>query len=249
MLPRLALPTLAVLLALVLPQEQGPYVCAPCGAECHFTEYTAPGSCTRCGMDLVPMASVPQVGVLIYPGVEIASSLQALTAFWASDAVRAFTVADSTDPVRTGDVVELVPQFALDDAPALDVLIVPAGFGAHEDPLIIEWVGKAAAKARFVLGVGLGNVVLARAGQLEGARVPGFGRLAPRVKEWAPGLVLDEEARLTRNGKFFAARNARATLDASLAIVAELTDLETARRAARDLGYDDWTSPELAEER
>lgn len=246
MIPRLAPSFLAALLVLPLGHEDEPYFCRPCGAECHFVEYRAPGSCSTCGMELLPRSAIPQVGVLLYTGVEASTSLQALTAFWASDAVRAFTVADTTDSIRAGDLVEIVPQFAFEDAPPLDVLVVPSGFGAHDDPLILEWLGKAAERARFVVGVGLGNVALAKAGQLEGARVPGFGRLAPRVKEWAPALVLDEEARLTRHGKFLAARDARTTLDASLAIVAELTDLETARRAARDLGYPDWTPPEFA---
>jgi transcriptional regulator GlxA family with amidase domain len=246
MIPRLALAALAAALASPIPQEStGPYLCKPCGAECHFVEYDEPGHCTGCGMELVPLSTIPQVGVLLYEGVEASTSLQALTAFWASDAVRAFTVADSTDPIRSSDLIELVPQFALDEAPPLDVLVVPAGYGAHEDPLLVEWVAKAAERARFVLGVGLGNLVLAQGGLLEGARVPGFGRLSPRVKEWAPQLVLDEEARLTRNGKFVAARNARATLEGALAIVAEVGGLEAARRAAKDLGYDDWEPTDL----
>src|SRR5262245_52568173 len=82
------------------------FLCPPCGGECHFTTYEKPGSCGGCGMTLVPLASVPQVGVLLTPDTEPASLALPLLAFASSDAVRVFTVADSKHPVRARDVIE-----------------------------------------------------------------------------------------------------------------------------------------------
>jgi len=222
----------------VSPQD-GPFVCPPCGAECHFREYERKGGCTVCGMDLVPLSTVPQVGVLVYPGVELASSTFTLAAFADSNAVRAFSVSDATDPVRCGDTLELVPQFAFDKAPALDVLVIPAGHGAHQDPLIVEWVKKSAEKARFVLAIGPGNLVLARTGLIDGQRVPG-GPTAQHWKGQAQQLVYDDNARLLRTGKFFSARDALAGIDGVLEIVAELAGEESAKETAQALGHT-WT--------
>lgn len=237
--------SILLLLALLSPGLQtaapqgGPFVCPPCGAECHFREYERQGGCAVCGMGLVPLSSVPQVGVLVYPGVDLDSSMFALSAFASSNAVRAFSVSDATDPIRAADTIELVPQFAFEKAPALDVLVVPAGHGAHQDPLIVEWVKKSAEKARFVLAIGTGNVVLARTGLIDGRRVPG-GPAAEHWKGLAQQLVFDDGARLLRSGKFLAARDALSGVDGVLEIVAELAGEETAKETAQSLGHT-WT--------
>jgi len=252
MLHRLAAGALVVALALPATRLQeaapaGPYICPPCGAECHFVEYPRAGGCPVCGMELVPLAKVPQVGVLVFPDVDLMSATMALGAFVSSNAVRAFTVADARDPVRSSDALEIVPQFELAQAPRLDVLAVPGGWGAHEDPLLVEWVGKAAQKARFVLAVGMGSVVLGRAGLLEGERVAAEERFAEHAKELAPKLVFDGSARLVRSGKFVTARDALGTLDGALEILAELVGEERAKRTAAGLGHT-WTrAPSTAE--
>lgn len=226
----------------VLPQatSDAAFLCPPCGAECHFTSYTKPGKCGVCGMALVPFSSVPQVGVLLTPDVGPSSFSLPLMAFAASSAVRVFTVADSTQPLRCADVLEVVPQFALADAPALDVLVVPATYGALDDALIIEWVKGAAQGARFVLAVDVGSILLGQAGALDGVRVPVNRHMAQRGKELAPKLEFDTELRSTHSGKFRLVRDALGSLDAALEIVGELSGEERARATAKELGYA-WT--------
>jgi transcriptional regulator GlxA family with amidase domain len=213
------------------------FICPPCGAECHFTTYPKEGSCGGCGMKLVPLASVPQVGVLLHPDAAMASSMTTLALLVGSNAVRAFTVADTAEPLRLGDALEVRPQFAFADAPPLDVLVVPDGYGAWDDPLIVEWVKGAAGKARCVLAVGGGSVVLARAGFLAGERVPSRRFLAQRGKELAPELVFDADLDYRRAGKFFLARDAAAGIEATLAVVQELAGEERARRTAEEFGH------------
>lgn len=223
-------------------QDGGPapapevFVCPPCGGECHFTSAPKSGNCGGCGMGLVPLSQVPQVGVLLTPRAALSSSLLPLALFAGSDAVRAFSVSDTTEPLRLGDALEVRPQFAFADAPPLDVLIVPDGFGAWEDALVVEWVAGAVARARFVLSVGTGSIVLARAGFLAKERVPGNGNLARLSLRLAPELVVDEALAWRRSGKFLLARDGEGALDATLAIVQELAGEETARRTAQRFG-------------
>jgi transcriptional regulator GlxA family with amidase domain len=211
------------------------FVCPPCGAACHFTSSPKPGNCGVCGMGLVPLGTIPQVGVLLHPDAGL-SSLTILSVFSGSNAVRAFTVADTAEPMRLDDALEVRPQFAFGEAPALDVLVVPEGFGAWDDPMLVEWVAAVAAKARFVLSVGAGSVVLARAGLLKGETVPGQRFLVERGKELAPELVFAAEPALRRVGKFVLARDTQAALEGSLDIVGELAGAERAQRTAAQLG-------------
>ncbi|NOT29910.1 MAG: hypothetical protein HOP15_05605 [Planctomycetes bacterium] len=239
---RAALASVLSLALLVAAQGARPstlaevFVCPPCGAECHFTTYPKTGNCGVCGMGLVPLASVPQVGVLLYPRVALPTSLLTLSLFAGSNEVRAFCVADTTEPLRLFDTLEVRPQFAFAEAPPLDVLVVPDGFGAWDDPLLVEWVKNAAEHARFVLAVSGGSVVLARAGFLAQERVPGHGYLLRRAKELAPELVFDETIAWRRSGKFFLARDTESALDATLGILQELAGEESAKRTAEEFG-------------
>lgn len=239
LLPLVLVLTLGVR-ALAARQEAVSFVCPPCGAECHFTTYAKEGNCGGCGMKLVALASVPQVGVLLYPGAALGASSLPLAVFTGSNAVRAFTVADTTEPLRLGDALEVRPQFAFAEAPVLDVLVVPDGYGAWDDALILEWVKGAAEKARCVLAVGAGSIVLAKAGYLAGERVPGRRFLVERGKQLAPELTFDADLAQRRAGKFFLARDAGAALHAALDVVAELAGEERARRTAEEFGTD-WT--------
>jgi transcriptional regulator GlxA family with amidase domain len=228
-------------------QGAASFVCPPCGAECHFITYPKEGKCGVCGMGLVPLASVPQVGVLLYPDASLASSMLTLSLFAGSNAGRVFSVADTSEPVRLSDALEVRPQFAFADAPVLDVLVVPDGFGAWDDPLIVEWVKGAVEKARFVLSVGGGSVLVAKAGFLAGERVPARRFLVERGKELAPGPVYEDVAGFRRAGKFLLARDTGSGTQAALAVVAELAGEERARRTAEELGLT-W-SPEKAPEK
>ena len=223
------------------PQEAKPtaaesFVCPPCGAECHFTTYPKPGACGVCGMSLVPLASVPQVGVLLYPGVALSSSLPTLALLAGANAARVFCVADTAEPLRLFDTLEVRPQFSFADAPPLDVLVVPNGFGAWDDPMIVEWVKKNAEHARFVLAEGAAGILLARAGFLAGERVPARGYVLRPAKQLAPGLTLDDTIPWRRTGKFFLARDPDASLDAALALVQELAGEERAKQTATEFG-------------
>jgi len=231
-----ALVPLVLALALGAGSPQESYVCPPCGAECHFTTYPKAGNCGGCGMDLVPIATVPQIGVLLTTGTQLASSMLALSMFAGSNAGRAFSVADTTEPLRLGDTIEVRPQFAFGEAPKLDVLVVPDGFGAWDDPMVVEWVKVAAEKARQVIAVGGGSVLLAKAGFLAGEHVPARRFLVERGKDLAPGPVYEDKPGFVHAGKFWLARDTGAGSAATLAVIAELAGEEKARRTAEEFG-------------
>lgn len=218
------------------PAPAGPFLCAPCGAECHFKEYAAAGSCGVCGMALVPAAEVPQVGVLLAPNADLLSTTLPLGIFAGSGAVRAFTVADARAKFRAGDALDMTPQFTFADAPALDVLVVPATFGLFSDELVLEYLRTACGRAKFVLAIDAGALLLAQAGVLDGATVPGNRFMVERAKELAPKTIFDPELRSARHGKFLVERDARGTMDAVLEILAELAGAQVAESTALELG-------------
>ena len=76
-------------------------------------------------------------------------------------------------PVRDVSGLRLTPEATLADAPKLDVLHVPGGFGQEgvmEDDEVLAWIQRQAAGARSVFSVCTGALLLGAAGLLRGRR-------------------------------------------------------------------------------
>jgi cyclohexyl-isocyanide hydratase len=79
----------------------------------------------------------------------------------------------TTEAVRDVKGLRLTPDAALADAPQLDVLHVPGGFGQEalmEDENLLAWIRQQAAGARSVFSVCTGALLLGAAGLLKGRR-------------------------------------------------------------------------------
>lgn len=76
-------------------------------------------------------------------------------------------------PVRAQGGLSIVPTATLDDAPPLDLLFVPGGFGqlaAAEDDEVLGFLARQGATARWVTSVCTGSLLLGAAGLLDGYR-------------------------------------------------------------------------------
>jgi cyclohexyl-isocyanide hydratase len=79
----------------------------------------------------------------------------------------------TTNPVRDLRGLRLTPDAVLADAPPLDVLHVPGGFGQEalmEDVEVLDWIRKQAAGAHSVFSVCTGALLFGAAGLLQGKR-------------------------------------------------------------------------------
>ncbi len=76
-------------------------------------------------------------------------------------------------PVRDVKGLRLTPDATLADAPPLDVLHVPGGFGQEalmEDPEVLAWIRRQAASACSIFSVCTGALLCGAAGLLRGRR-------------------------------------------------------------------------------
>jgi cyclohexyl-isocyanide hydratase len=79
----------------------------------------------------------------------------------------------TADPVRDLKGLRLTPDAVLADAPPLDVLHVPGGFGQEalmEDAEVLDWIRKQASGAHSVFSVCTGALLFGAAGLLQGKR-------------------------------------------------------------------------------
>jgi cyclohexyl-isocyanide hydratase len=81
--------------------------------------------------------------------------------------------AKTTDPIRDVKGLRLIADAQLDEAPQLDVLHVPGGYGQEDlmdDTEVLEWIGRQAHGAQAVFSVCTGALLCGAAGLLVGRR-------------------------------------------------------------------------------
>ncbi len=241
----------ALALALVpntLPGLAGPtapdqWICPPCGTDCHSLRAEA-GDCPGCGMALAPAANYPRVGVLLYEGCDLASSAPLLACLATSRKTFVTSVADTTDALDTEVLGALVPDASFASAPALDILVVPGGRGAYAaqgDALVTGWIAEQGARARCVLAVGSGALLVARAGLLQAGQVAvGSDYLAERLEDLSPDATLVRDRPVAVAQQVITTRDGSAGARVALSIVARLSDVATAQRVAALQGIEGW---------
>ncbi len=127
------------------------------------------------------------VGILIFEGVEILDFAGPFEVFSRTRLVpgvesrrsdesapfHVFTIAKSHTPISTTGSLTVTPHYAFADAPRVDLLVIPGGFGTRpllHDAETLDWIRRTAAAARKVTSVCTGSLLLAKAGLLTGRR-------------------------------------------------------------------------------
>ena len=129
----------------------------------------------------------------------------------------------------------------LADAPAIDVLLIPGGFGTRKEvdnPALIDAIRTAAERATFVTTVCTGSALLARTGLLDGKRATSNKQAFKWVVTQGPKVIWVPEARWVEDGKFFTASGVSAGLDMTLALIAKLFGRERALLNAKGCEYE-----------
>jgi transcriptional regulator GlxA family with amidase domain len=149
-------------------------------------------------------------------------------------------VAERSGPVtlRNGFVVQ--PHFTCDAAPAIDLLLIPGGYGTRRELSnagLLAWIQAAAGKSELVLSVCSGSLLLGKAGLLDGLAATTHHGAIDLLRQVAPGAVVKERERFIDNGRVIVSAGVSAGIDMALHVVARLLGEELADEAAR---YMEW---------
>jgi len=143
----------------------------------------------------------------------------------------------STEPVRDLRGLRLTPDAAIADAPRLDVLHIPGGFGQEalmEDAQVLGWIAAQAAGARSVFSVCTGALLCGAAGLLKGKRA---------TTHWASFHLLPMfgaipvNERVVVDGNWVFAAGVTAGIDGALRLAAELRGEDAAKAIQLYMAY------------
>ncbi|MFD8254319.1 GlxA family transcriptional regulator [Streptomyces werraensis] len=139
-------------------------------------------------------------------------------------------------PVRTTSGLTLVPDVALDEAPAPHTLVVPGGRGTrHPDPRLTDWLRRHGPRADRLVSVCTGAALLAAAGLLDGRRATTHWAYSDRLARDHPAVEVDPDPIYVRDGNVATSAGVTAGIDLALALVEEDLGREAALTIARHL--------------
>jgi transcriptional regulator GlxA family with amidase domain len=150
-----------------------------------------------------------------------------------------FTVAATPDTVRATGGLRVVPDYSFVDAPPIELLVVPGGFGTRpllEDRAVLDWIRGAAAKAEHVTSVCTGALLLAKAGLLEGRKATTHHAALDLLAEIDPSVQVDRNARVVQDGVISSAGVA-AGIDMAFDVVEMLHGRDVADETAHYIEY------------
>ncbi len=147
-------------------------------------------------------------------------------------------IADDLGPIKTDCGFSILPTTTFEQAPALDLICIPGGFGtvqAIQSPQLLAQVAAAADPARWVTSVCTGSLVLGAAGLLQAKRA---------TTHWAYTSLLalfgaeHEAGRVVIDGNTITGGGVTAGIDFALTVAKEVGGQALAERLQLGLEYD-----------
>jgi len=147
-------------------------------------------------------------------------------------------IARSAAPVKTEHGLAMLPTTTYADAPELDLVCVPGGFGVNallSDDETLAFLRKASAGARYVTSVCTGALVLGAAGLLREKRATTHWASLEFLREFGAEPVSE---RVVQDGTLITGAGVTAGIDMALRIAAEVAGIRVAERIQLMIEYD-----------
>ncbi|QJR37857.1 DJ-1/PfpI family protein [Gemmatimonas groenlandica] len=177
------------------------------------------------------------VGILLFDGVTQLDLTGPYEVFSRMPNTHVHLIAASLAPVRTEWGLRISPDTTLEDAPRLDLLCVPGGWGVDdclEDERILGFLRARAVDARYVTSVCSGALLLGAAGLLRGYRATthwmSLDLLASFGAEPVHDRVVRDRNRITGGG-------VTAGIDFALLVASELFGVSVAQSIQLAIEY------------
>lgn len=153
--------------------------------------------------------------------------------------IEVFTVSPDGKPLTTFEGIRITPTYSFQNAPAIDILVVPSARGSMDVDLqnrtLIDWVRRAGGQARHVVSLCDGAFVLAQAGLLEGVPATTFPDDYERFARTFPNVDLRINVSFVDAGKVLTSQGGARSYDVAMHLVDRLYGTPVAQGIGKGL--------------
>jgi transcriptional regulator GlxA family with amidase domain len=199
------------------------------------------------------MTAIPQktVGIVLFPEAEVLDFCGPFEVFSVTrlneskrreepSPFRVLLVADTGEPVSAAGGMRVVPDCTTTACPALDILLVPGGWGTRDqmqNTRLIEWIRQRAKKVETVTSVCTGSLLLGQAGLLDGRRATTHWAALSLLRERFPKINVADDQHVVEENNILTSAGISAGIDLAVRVVARYFGEEVARNTARYMEY------------
>jgi transcriptional regulator GlxA family with amidase domain len=153
-----------------------------------------------------------------------------------ADKLKVFIISDTDQELVTYEGMPFRANYTIDNAPRLDVLVVPSGAGSLDADLknvrVITWLKKAAGEAKLITSHCEGAFLLGQAGLLEGKDATTFHADTDTLQHKYPTCRVQKDRRVVVDGNLITSPGGLASYEAALYVVEKLFGKDQALRIA-----------------
>jgi transcriptional regulator GlxA family with amidase domain len=149
-------------------------------------------------------------------------------------------VAEFDRTVTATGGMKVVPDFIFENCPALDILVVPGGWGTRREMknnAMLSFVVSRAAQIETLASVCTGSLIHGNSGLLDGLRATTHWRSLDLMRELFPKVMVDSESHVVDQGKIITSAGISAGIDMALHVVARYYGETAARSTAKHMEY------------
>ena len=183
------------------------------------------------------------LGAILYERFELLDLYGPLEMFGSlGPELRIVTVAERPGAVASFQGPRTVAEYGFGDAPELDLILLPGGFGTVEqlgNPALHDFLRERSARATVTMSVCSGSAILAKAGLLDGRRATSNKQFFDLARGQSAKVDWVTEARWVEDGPFATSSGVSAGTDMALGVIARLYGRERAQAIA-DLTEYEW---------
>ncbi|MEM7018694.1 MAG: DJ-1/PfpI family protein [Pseudomonadota bacterium] len=154
---------------------------------------------------------------------------------------RVVTVAETAEPIKCAKGLRVLSDHTLEDAPPLDLLLIPGGMGTRREvknQRLLDWIAQAAENCTWVTSVCTGALLLAAAGPARDKRVTTHWGFIDQLRKRGEAAEVLENVRYVHDGNIVTAAGVSAGIDMALWLVGQIYGVEHARQVQHYIEYD-----------
>jgi transcriptional regulator GlxA family with amidase domain len=187
------------------------------------------------------MNSTTTIGILVFEEAEELDFVGPFEVFGMAaelgEACRTVVIGETLDPVRCAHGLRVLPDYLMENAPSLNLLIVPGGRGARlrasKNPEILRFVRQ---QEGIIASVCTGAIVLAAAGVLDGIEATTHCAHYDQLRAYEK-VNVREAVRFVMHDRIATSAGVTAGIDLSLAFVTRFFGAAIAERIAKNLEW------------
>jgi transcriptional regulator GlxA family with amidase domain len=153
--------------------------------------------------------------------------------------IQCFIVSPDGKPFVTAEGITITPHHSFDDAPGVDILVIPSTetsmTGDLADARLMDWIDRTASRASWVITVCDGAFPLAATGALDDRSATTFPADREELQRRFNKVDVRADVRLVVDGKFITSVGGGMSYEPALYLVERLYGRASAERTARGL--------------